>query len=178
MDLNETERYNVLAQDCTPLRREIPERRFGPQQLSEEPDMENTITLSRSDYLRLRSLLSAQRGAAPSDRQHLLDLEDEMERAAIVEADALPSDVVAVDSTVILLDLESGAHDHYTLVLPGKADPAAGCISVIAPLGTAVLGARVGDVVEWRMPGGLRRMRIEAVGRVERNETGPHGLAA
>ena len=128
--------------------------------------MENAITLSKPDYLRLRALLSTQRGKALSDRQHLLDLEDEMDRAAIVEAGSLPADVVAMDSTVILLDLESGTHDHYTLVLPSKADASKSLISVIAPLGTAVLGARVGDVMEWRMPGGLRRMRIEAVGRI------------
>jgi regulator of nucleoside diphosphate kinase len=141
--------------------------------------MENTITLSKPDYLRLRGLLSTQRGAALGDRERLLDLEDEMERAMIVEADTLPADVVAIDSTVILLDLESGAHDQYALVLPAKADASRGLISVIAPLGTAVLGARVGDVVEWPMPGGLRRMRIEAVGRVDLPTGEPAGdLAA
>ena len=135
--------------------------------------MENRITLSKPDYLRLRSLLSIQGRMANTDREHFLDLEDEMERAAIVDADALPADVVAVESTVTLLDLESHSHQQYTLVLPRKADASRGLISVIAPLGTALLGSRVGDVVEWRMPGGLRRMRIEAVGRVDPPEGEP-----
>ena len=93
-------------------------------------------------------------------------VEIDLDAVTFVEAGSLPADVVAMDSTVILLDLESGTHDHYTLVLPSKADASKSLISVIAPLGTAVLGARVGDVMEWRMPGGLRRMRIEAVGRI------------
>jgi regulator of nucleoside diphosphate kinase len=131
------------------------------------------ITLSRPDYLRLRALLGARRRAELADRQHLLDLEDEMERAVIVDAGALPADIVAVDTTVLLLDLESGARAHYTLVLPRDADAARGLISVVAPLGTAVLGARVGDVVEWRMPGGLRRMRIESVARTGPPEDDP-----
>ena len=140
--------------------------------------MENAITLTRTDYQRLRALLSPRREAALNDRQHLLDLEDEIERAAIVEAGSLPTDVVAVGSTVLLVDLESGARDRYALVLPNRADATRGLISVSAPLGTAVLGARVGDIVEWRMPGGLRRMRIEAVGRIEASEEEHTGEAA
>ena len=125
--------------------------------------MDSRIVVSQRDLLRLRSLLSPHARRAASDRDHLLELEDEIDRATIVGADALPSDVVALESTVIVLDVDSGSHASYTLVLPAQADIAEGRVSVLAPLGTALLGCRVGEVVEQRAPGGLRRLRIHAV---------------
>jgi regulator of nucleoside diphosphate kinase len=129
----------------------------------QEKQMENRIVVSRHDLLRLRALLGSHARTAAGDRAHLLDLKEEMERATVIDTESLPSNVVAIESTVIVLDVESGAHNHYTLVLPSHADVAQGRISVLAPLGTALLGCRTGEIVEWRMPGGLRRLRIEAV---------------
>jgi regulator of nucleoside diphosphate kinase len=135
--------------------------------------MESRIVLGRHDLLRLRSLLGSRHRAGSSDRAHLLDLEAEMERALVVEPESLPADVVAMESTVIVLDVESGAHNHYTLVLPAQADVVQNRISVLAPLGTALLGCRRGDVVEWPMPGGMRRLRIEAVQHARRSDDEP-----
>jgi regulator of nucleoside diphosphate kinase len=122
--------------------------------------MEGRIILSTRDLLRLRALLSSHRASA-NDRAHVLDLQQEMDRAAIV--DAAPTNVVAIGSTVIVLDVETGAHNHYTLVLPEQAEAAEGRISVLAPLGTALLGCRIGDIVEWSMPGGMYRLQIKDV---------------
>lgn len=138
--------------------------------------MESRIVLSRLDVLRLRSLLA--RHQASADPRNLLDLEDEVERAIIVEEDMLPPDIVAIGSNVRVLDLQSGLHEHYVLVLPGQVDVARGRISVLAPLGTALIGCRVGDVVEWHMPGGLRRLRIEAVLHGEVLPAPPGSVAA
>ena len=66
-------------------------------------------------------------------------------------------------NTAGMLDLSSGERREYTLTYPAEADVAAGRISVLAPLGTALLGYREGDEFEWQMPGGLRRLRIEKV---------------
>ena len=66
-------------------------------------------------------------------------------------------------SRVVVTDLTGGSRRAITLVYPHEADPAAGKISVLAPLGTALLGYREGDHVEWLMPGGIRRLRIENV---------------
>lgn len=124
--------------------------------------MNSRIVLSRLDVLRLRALLLAHPRAG-SDREHLSDLEAEIERAVIVEDGARPAEVIAIGSDVRVTDLQSQLQDRYTLVLPAQADVARGRISVLAPLGTALLGARVHDVVEWQMPGGLRQLRIEDV---------------
>lgn len=135
--------------------------------------MESRIVLSERDAMRVRALLAGQRRVTAGDREDLLDLQAELDRASIVEPQLLPSNVIALDSTAIVLDLESGLHNHYTLVLPAEADASEGRISVLAPLGTALLGYRAGEEVEWRMPGGLRRLRIEAVQHAQRTGDDP-----
>jgi regulator of nucleoside diphosphate kinase len=75
----------------------------------------------------------------------------------------LPGDRVAVDSSVHVRDLDAGTLHDYTLVWPSHANAAHRRISVLAPLGTALLGCRAGDRVEWQMPGGLVRLLIEEV---------------
>jgi len=71
--------------------------------------------------------------------------------------------VVTLHAAVRVRDLESGERQELTLVSPREADVSAGRISVLAPLGTALIGYRQGDVVERLMPGGLRRLLIEEV---------------
>jgi regulator of nucleoside diphosphate kinase len=71
---------------------------------------------------------------------------------------------LTMNSTFRLRDLDTGADVVYTLVFPGEADSTNGKISMLAPIGTAVLGYRVGDVVEWEVPAGLReRLRVEEI---------------
>jgi regulator of nucleoside diphosphate kinase len=120
------------------------------------------IVVTEADARRLRGLLAA-RESAFRDEAHLADLASELERALLVAADAVPADVVVMDSVVRVRDLSNGAPREFTLVYPAEADIESGRISVLAPLGTALLGFREGDEVEWVMPGGLRRLRIEQV---------------
>jgi len=121
------------------------------------------IVVTDADARRLRGLLAARRDSELRDEAHLDELESELERALLVSADAVPPDVVVMDSAVRVRDLSNDEPREYTLVYPAEADLDAGRISVLAPLGTALLGFREGDEVEWLMPGGLRRLRIERV---------------
>ena len=120
------------------------------------------IVISRIDAARLRELLAV-RARAERDQDHLGELAAELERAHIAEPDEVPADVITIDSRMQVLDLASGERRELTLVLPRESDANAGRISVLAPLGTALLGFRAGDEVEWLMPGGLRRLRVEWV---------------
>ncbi len=120
------------------------------------------IFVTEPDALRLRDLLAA-RSSAVRDQDHLHGLTVELERATVLEPRRVPSDVVTMQAHVEVLDLMSGERRELTLVFPWQADVSAGRISVLAPLGTALLGYREGDEVEWAMPGGLRRLRIEKV---------------
>lgn len=122
------------------------------------------ILLTERDALRLTEMVQALRETV--GRGSGLDLEPleaELARAQRVAPDAVPPDVVTMNSTVAFRDLDSGAELRYTLAWPAEADPAQGRISVLAPVGTALLGARVGDVVQWTVPAGLRRFRVERV---------------
>jgi regulator of nucleoside diphosphate kinase len=104
----------------------------------------------------------------------------ELERALVLEADELTPDVITMHARVDVLDLTSGARDEWTLVYPAEADLSAHRISVLAPLGTALLGYREGDELEWKMPGGLRRLRVEKVRQPKAHSTpdDPSALAA
>jgi regulator of nucleoside diphosphate kinase len=66
-------------------------------------------------------------------------------------------------SKVRLKDLVSGESNTYSLVFPTEANFAEGKISVLAPIGTAILGYRQGDPIEWPVPSGLRRLKIEEI---------------
>jgi regulator of nucleoside diphosphate kinase len=131
--------------------------------MPESKIQQRALLVAEPDARRLRGLLAARRQSGWRDETHLDELELELERALLVTTDAVPADLVVMDSVVSVLDLANGDRREYTLVYPGEADLEAGRISVLAPLGTALLGYREGDEVEWLMPGGLRRLRIVKV---------------
>ena len=120
------------------------------------------IVISEPNARVLRGLLRARNGAT-HDQVHLADLRVELERALVLDPSELSPSVVTMHAAVRVRDLESGRRQELTLVSPHEADVSAGRISVLAPLGTALLGYRMGDVVERVMPGGLRRLLIEEV---------------
>lgn len=93
----------------------------------------------------------------------LAALASELRRAHVVPRSEIPGDVVTMHATVRVRDLEAGGEETYTLVYPHEADIEAGRLSVLAPVGTALLGYRAGDVVEWPVPAGVARLRIEEV---------------
>jgi regulator of nucleoside diphosphate kinase len=122
---------------------------------------ERNIFVTAEDRKRLEALL--QRPTADWDREDVRELAREIQRASVVAAAEIPADVITMNSKARLLDLDRGSTLEYTLVYPQDADFAAGKISVLAPIGAAMLGYRVGDEIEWTVPGGLRRLRVEEV---------------
>ncbi len=125
---------------------------------------DSPIYIIDTDAAKLRALLAARAGDRDSrDQEHLLELAAELERAFVVKADKVPTGVAMLNSRVQVADLISGERRDLTLVFPPEADPVAGRVSVLAPLGCALMGYREGEIVEWEMPGGLRRLRIDKV---------------
>ena len=122
----------------------------------------SALLISSFDKQRLTTLLDAI-DRESEQREDLDDLAREIERGAVVRPEEIPSDVVTMNSTVRVIDREDGASSVYTIVFPGDADYERGKISILAPLGIALLGYRVGDTVEWRMPGRVRNLRIEEI---------------
>ncbi len=121
------------------------------------------IFVAEDDARRLAFLLDGGRDAATHDLAHLRELRAELERAVIVAPQEIPPGVITMYCVATVLDTASGTRREIALVYPHEAEPSSGKISVLAPLGTALLGYREGDEVEWLMPGGMRRLRIENV---------------
>ncbi|MGV3753901.1 MAG: GreA/GreB family elongation factor [Verrucomicrobiota bacterium] len=123
--------------------------------------MNLSVVVSERDARRLRLLIQA-RKSVRSDMsvENLHRLERELARARIVPDAEFPEEVIAMDSIVELEDMDNGELMTYTLVFPENADITRGYVSILAPLGTAMLGYRVGDEFEWPVPGGKLWVRV------------------
>jgi regulator of nucleoside diphosphate kinase len=122
----------------------------------------DNLLISSFDKKRLMRLLRSGESAA-EQREDLEDLAHEIERGTEVQPQEIPADVVTMNSTVRVTDVDAGSTHVYTIVFPADADYEKGKISILAPLGTALLGFRVGDTVDWHMPRGNRRLRIDEI---------------
>jgi regulator of nucleoside diphosphate kinase len=127
------------------------------------------IYVTSSDLHRLQALVEGYRLEGREAASTLQRLEDELDRSVVLDASEIPPDAVRLDSGVVLLDLDSGEELRFTLVLPSRSNLDEGRISVLAPLGMAALGYRVGDHIEWDVPAGRRRLRVRGV--IHRPET-------
>jgi regulator of nucleoside diphosphate kinase len=121
------------------------------------------IFITQEDYDRLMRLLEGTRQRGHRDLAHVEQLDAELDRAHIVPGGEIPPDVVTMNSRVALRDLDTGGEMVLTLVFPHEANLDQQKVSVLAPLGTAVLGYRDGDIIEWQVPGGTRRLQIKRV---------------
>lgn len=122
---------------------------------------EREIYVTELDVERLRKLLEGVRLWSSKDREHLEALGAELDRAHVVSPQEIPGDVVTMNSAVLVRDLDSGTEMALTLVFPSDTGLELGKISILAPVGTALLGYRVGDTIEWKVPGRVRRLRVE-----------------
>jgi regulator of nucleoside diphosphate kinase len=125
--------------------------------------MQKSITLSKSDVSRLRVLIRNESAFSVVESSMLDSLQGEVDQAYVVHDQTLPSDVVALDSRVLIRDLKTGECSVYSIVCRSRADLSRGELSVLAPLGTALIGYRAGEEVQWSTPGGIRHLFIEAV---------------
>jgi regulator of nucleoside diphosphate kinase len=126
---------------------------------------EATVYITEMDRQRLEKLIekSAERDGGGANQEYLRKLELELEQAVTVPSEEMPGDVITMRSRVRLSDLNTGEEVVYTLVFPSEANFDEGKISVLAPIGTAMLGYRVGDLIEWLVPSGLRRLKVEEI---------------
>ncbi|HEX7450291.1 MAG TPA: nucleoside diphosphate kinase regulator [Pirellulales bacterium] len=121
------------------------------------------IVITDFDRRRLAALIAAHADHGLAQRHYLEDLQRELERAWRVDPCDVPPDVITMNSTVQLRDLDTGDTETFTLVFPEDADVTRQRISVLAPIGTAILGYRAGDVILWPVPQGRARLRVEQV---------------
>lgn len=121
------------------------------------------IYITEFDLHRLEELLEAAGAFTYRGRSDLKDLEEEVSRAQVVDPLKVPPTVITMNSRVKLRDLDTGEEMDFTLVFPREADIDRGRLSVISPVGTAILGYTEGDTIEWKVPSGRRRIKIEKI---------------
>ena len=121
------------------------------------------IVIADDDRARLETLLRLLAASDHYQPRSGAALAGELRRAKVVPRAQLPTDVVTMNTTVRMRELVTGEEETYTLVYPDEADIEANRLSILAPVGTALLGYRAGDVVEWPVPAGITRFRIEEV---------------
>lgn len=121
------------------------------------------IYITKTDEEKLRGLIREAQYTEYRGSDYLKMLSAELDKAQIVDPHEVPPDVITLNSTAHLIDLEADDEMIFTLVFPEEADVSQGKISVLAPIGTAMLGYRVGDIIEWDTPGGKRKIRVNKV---------------
>lgn len=120
-----------------------------------------TLYLSTHDHRLLNHLV----GAFSGKSETVYRLRGELARAVVLEPAAVPATAVGLNSRVRFEDLDTHEREEYVLTLPSGADPDRQRISVLAPIGTALLGYSEGHEVEWPTPGGIRRLKLIQVTR-------------
>lgn len=123
----------------------------------------HTIHITQADAAKLRDLIRDTHIPGQALNPHLVALNAELDRAVIIDSREIPADVITMNSQAHLEDMETGEEMRFTLVFPESADSQQGKISILAPVGTAMLGYRAGDVFEMQTPGGVRKLKIVRV---------------
>ena len=117
-------------------------------------NLEHDIIITNTDLQRLMPVLDHY------DTPAAESLEAELHRAIVVEQSAVPADVVTMNSEVVYEDCETFTQRTVRIVYPQDADATLGHVSVLAPIGSALLGLRVNQTIEWRVPSGIKRIRV------------------
>lgn len=118
----------------------------------------NPVIISVSDHSVIRKLIG--NVASATDE---MTLAYELNRATVVSKDDIPPGTVQLNSTVSVLDLNTKKEKTFTIVIPSRADIKSRLVSVLSPIGAALIGFRKGQDVIWNMPGGIKRLRITEV---------------
>jgi regulator of nucleoside diphosphate kinase len=124
---------------------------------------EEHVRVTDVDSRRLQYLIEGSQLRRARDAGSVESLERHLDDAQVTPARQIGPDVVTMNSEVLVTDLDSGERFELRVVFPQAADAAAGRISVLAPLGMAVLGRKAGQQISWQVPAGVRRLRVESV---------------
>lgn len=123
----------------------------------------DALVILETDYQRLLKLIE-QHDTAAADA-----LDIEISRADIVKTKDFPSNVVTMDSVVTFIDLDSNEEKTISLVYPADANVGEMKISILSPVGSALIGLRIGGKIDWPVQGKIRRLRVVTVVQPERH---------
>lgn len=122
-----------------------------------------TIHITKFDMDRLLELIEGVRSSPKFNKVNLDLLEKELYSGILVDPTDVPRDVITMNSTISVTDTESGEKTTYTLVFPSEANISENKLSILAPLGMALIGYRKGDIIEWPVPSGVRKLKVDEI---------------
>ena len=144
--------------DVSPPRAAPPQTAPSPAKAEDIPTSESHIMVTAMDHARLQRVIQTWSDDAAEA------LADELDRAEVVSAERIAGSMVTMNSRVVFRDEETGESREVSLVYAMDSDPERGRISVLAPVGSALLGLSVGQTIDWPLPGGrLKRFRVVEV---------------
>jgi len=121
------------------------------------------IYITNNDMKRLRELIMVAKEFGNKDKKYLRDLEDELDKGEVVNSRDIPNNIITMNSKVRLRDINTQKEMICWLVFPDDSNADQGKISILAPIGTALLGYKIGDIIEWKVPAGLTKLKVEEI---------------
>ena len=134
-----------------------------PTHTNGEDPAKGFIFITRNDKKKLWELLDVAKSFALPEGVDINDLEVKLKHAFGVDAREVAEDIITMNSRAELVDLDTGEQLKVAVVFPRDADIELGLISVLAPLGAAMLGYRTGDEFKWKVPNGCRRFKVTQI---------------
>jgi regulator of nucleoside diphosphate kinase len=123
----------------------------------------SNIIVNKLDYLRIQKRINEARQKKTIEKSEAEKLLNELNTAVLMEPQEIPDDVVTMNSVVSISFSESGRNQEFKIVYPDEANFKEKKVSIFSPIATALLGFRVGDLIEWMLPGGLTEIRIDRI---------------
>ena len=123
----------------------------------------NNIIVSSLDYIRIQKQINEAKQKKTIDAAEAEKLINELNSATILNPHEIPGDVVTMNSVVKVSFPEGGKQVEFKIVYPEDANFKEKKVSIFSPIATALIGFRVGDSIEWMVPGGLTKIKIDEI---------------
>jgi len=118
------------------------------------------VVLCESDHKKLLGLLNFD---SKLNAEQEMTLAHEINRAIVVKDTAFPVNTIRIGSLVTIIELDSKKEKEFQIVMPKEADIRTKKISIYSPMAAAIIGFRIGDEITWKMPSGLKKIKIKDV---------------
>lgn len=123
----------------------------------------NNIIVNRLDYVRIQKQISEARQNKTIDAAEAEKLIQELNSATVLDPHEIPGDVITMNSVVRISFVDSGKQQEFKIVYPHESNFRQKKVSIFSPIATALIGFRVGDIIEWMVPAGLTKIRIDEI---------------
>jgi regulator of nucleoside diphosphate kinase len=121
------------------------------------------LIINRLDYARIKKCINDAKQFKSLSSEEADKLMNELDSAKIVEPEAIPSNVVTMNSIVKLSFVNNNKQVQFQIVYPDQANVKENRISIFSPIATALIGYKVTDEIEWIVPAGLTKIRIDEI---------------